>query len=162
TNPDGMPIDESSAISEFSDTEFAMALPGPAPLIPMGELGVMPGPIPDIPAPGATAEGTPPPARGGGEPWITKGDGTFRCEPVTPGRVRVIARHPSYVETQSDLVDLKPGGTAHVHIVMHEGGWIEGRVLEEDSHRPVSGARIEMAATKGALERVTYAAEDGT
>jgi hypothetical protein len=158
---DGMPVDESSAAAEFRDTELSMVLPGPAPLIPMGELGVMPGPIPDIPPADGTVTPSPVGARGG-DPWVTRADGTFHLEPVSPGRLHLIVRHPGYVEVMSDVIELKPGGLAKVHIVMREGGLLEGRVLEEEGRRPVAGARIEIAATNGALERVTYAADDGT
>ena len=48
-----------------------------------------------------------------------------------------------------------------MHVVLRQGGWIEGRVIEED-RTPVRGARIELAATHGALEKVAYAADDGT
>ncbi len=59
------------------------------------------------------------------------------------------------------MVTLRAGGEATVHIVLRHGGWIEGRVLEED-RTPVAGARIELAATHGSLERIAYTADDGT
>ncbi len=162
---DGTPIAESSALIDFRDTRFEASLAGPRPLIPAGELGVMPGPIPDFPhvASGDAPAAPTPPAtpQKQGDPWITRGDGTFRAEPVTPGRVQVIARHPAYVEAISEVVTLRPGGEATVHIVMRRGGLLEGRVLEED-RTPVRGARVELAAVAGGLERVVYAAEDGT
>lgn len=160
TDADGMPIDETSALIDFRDERFELSLPGPAPLIPMGELGVMPGPIPDLPRlsaatePGETRKTS-------GDPWATRGDGTFRCEPVTPGRVHAIVRHPGYVEAMSDAVTLQPGGEARVHVVLRQGGWIEGRVVEED-RLPARGARVELADTRGSLEKIVYAADDGT
>ena len=162
TDTDGMPIDETSSLIDFRDARFELALPGPAPLIPMGELGVMPGPIPDLPRASAATD---PSAAGSGkatgDPWVTRGDGTFRCEPVTPGRVHAIVRHPGYVEAMSEAVTIAPGGEARVHVVLRQGGWIEGRVLEED-RTPARGARIELAATHGSMEKVVYAADDGT
>ncbi|WP_437674965.1 carboxypeptidase regulatory-like domain-containing protein [Sorangium sp. So ce131] len=155
---EGMPIDESTAMAEFREEHFERALPGPAPLIPAGELGVMPGPIPDLPRGDVSI---PAAAVRSGEPWVTRGDGTFRAEPITPGRVHAIVRHPEYVETISETVTLQPGGEAHVRVVMRQGGLLEGRVLEED-RKPVAGARVELAATAGSLERVTYSADDGT
>jgi protocatechuate 3,4-dioxygenase beta subunit len=155
---EGMPIDETTAMSEFRDEHFERALPGPAPLIPAGELGVMPGPIPDLPRGDAVL---PAASVRSGEPWVTRADGTFRAEPVTPGRVHAIVRHPEYVETPSEIVTLQPGGEARVRVVMRQGGLLEGRVLEED-RKPVAGARVELAATAGSLERVTYSADDGT
>jgi hypothetical protein len=92
---------------------------------------------------------------------VTRADGTFRCDPVPPGRVHAIVRHPSYVEGISEMVTIRSGVESTVHIVLRQGGWIEGRVVEED-RTPVRGARIELAATHGALEKVTYTADDGT
>jgi hypothetical protein len=155
----GMPIDETGASTEFRDDAFSMSLGGPTPLLPIGELGVMPGPIPDLP------HGALPPLLQGaaraGEAWVTRRDGVFRAEPVPPGRVVVIARHPAHVEGESETITVTSGGEAKVHIVLRDGGTIEGRVLEED-RTPVAGARVELSATEGGLERFTYAADDGT
>ena len=43
---EGMPIDETTALADFREEHFEATLAGPAPLIPMGELGFMPGPDP--------------------------------------------------------------------------------------------------------------------
>jgi hypothetical protein len=162
TDTDGMPIDLTSAMIDFREERFELALPGPRPLLPAGELGVMPGPIPDLPHASAAADAAPrASATGGGEAWVTRGDGVFRCDPIPPGRVHAIVRHPGYVEALSEAVSIRSGMTASVHVVLAQGGWIEGRVLEED-RLPVRGARVTLAATRGALEKVTYAADDGT
>jgi len=160
---EGMPIAETSTMAEFREEQFDLLLPGPAPFIPMGELGVMPGPIPDLPREGAVVAVGGGDALGGsgGDPWVTRSDGTFRAEPVPPGRVHAIVRHPEYVEAISETVTIKSGGEATVHVVLRQGGLLEGRVIEED-RTPVAGARIELAATRGSLERVTYTADDGT
>jgi hypothetical protein len=176
---EGLPIDVSTTMIDFRDEHFEQSMGGPKPLIPMGELGVMPGPIPDFPhgmgevsslPPGTGLNGTVEPggsalpgacASRGGEPWVSARDGAFRASPVPPGRVHALVRHPSYVETVSELVTIRPGGTATVHVVLRQGGWIEGRVLEEDK-TPVAGARIELAATHGSLELVAYTADDGS
>lgn len=155
---EGMPIDDTTAMNDFRDENFALTLPGPVPLIPMGELGVMPGPIPDIPRGAAALSGE---ARGGGDPWVTRADGSFRADPVTPGRVHALVRHPDYVEALSEAVMIRAGGEASVRVTLRQGGFIEGRVIEED-RSPVPGARIELAATKGSLERVATTADDGT
>lgn len=173
TDAEGMPIDETSTMIDFRDARFELALPGPQPLIPMGELGVTAGPIPDFPHAGAvTPEPALPTAAGAagagagatahhGDPWVTRADGTFRAEPVPPGHVHAIVRHPGYVETLSDAVTIRSGQETTIHVVLRQGGWIEGRVLDED-RTPVRGARVELAATHGALEKVVYAADDGT
>jgi len=176
---EGLPIDVSTTMTDFRDAHFELSMGGPRPLIPMGELGVMPGPIPDFPhgmgavsnlPPGTGLGGTTEPggdalpgavAARGGDPWVTTRDGSFRAAPVPPGRVHALVRHPSYVETVSEVVTIRPGATATVHVVLRQGGWIEGRVVEEDK-TPVAGARIELAATHGSLELVAYTADDGT
>jgi protocatechuate 3,4-dioxygenase beta subunit len=174
---EGMPIDVSTTMIDFRDEHFESALGGPRPLVPMGELGVMPGPIPDFPhgmgsfsslPPGTGLDGTAEPGGGalasaarGGDPWVSARDGRFRAAPVPPGRVHALVRHPSYVETVSEVVTLRPGAEASVHIVLRQGGFLEGRVLEADK-TPVAGARVELAATHGSLELIAYTADDGT
>ena len=172
TDPAGQPIFDDPRRAVFQAAHFNAMLPGPAPLIPAGELGVIAGPVPPIPnALGAAAlartavPGTSAVAGAGGdaagEPWVTRGDGTFRAAPASPGRVRAIVRHPQYVEAESEIVTLVPGGEAHVDVVMREGGMLEGRVL--DAHdRPVAHALVEVVAAKGSLERAIRTADDGS
>ncbi len=157
---DGMPILESSDTAGFREDHFDFALPGAIPLVPAGELGVMPI-VPDIPFA----------MRGGlvvarsrrtGRPWVSSRDGSFELHPVTPGRIRVVARHPSFIEGVSGAVELQPGGAkTEVHIVMRRGGVLEGRVLEQD-RTPVAGARVEVVAVVGTVERITITADDGS
>ena len=167
TDPAGAPIFDDPRRSSFQAAHFDATLGGPAPLVPAGELGVMPGPVPPIPHAGvptphlAADPLVPPGTRFIDEPWVTRADGTFRASPASPGRVRAIIRHPQFVEAQSDLVTLLPGGEAHVDVVMHEGGALEGRVLDARD-RPVEGARVVVSAMRGTLERATRSASDGT
>ena len=154
----GMPIAESSSVQGFAEDHFAFALPGATPLVPAGELGVMPI-VPDIPRDVGPLTVTR--TERTADPWVSRGNGEIVLEPVTPGRVRVVARHPDYTEGISEAVDLVPGGEAEVKIVLREGGILEGRVLEEDD-TPVRGARIEVMSATSSLERVTYTADDGT
>lgn len=159
---EGGPIDDDPRKRDFREAQFASALPGPASMIPAGELGVVPGPVPAIPRLGAPLvlpdlPGATPPE----EPWVTRSDGTFRAAPVTPGRVRALVRHPEFVEAYSDAVTLAPGGDAEVRVVLFRGGTVEGRVLDA-SGRPVAGARVELAATRGTLERSLRTSADGS
>ena len=157
----GGPIDDEPRQAGFREAQFTAALAGPSPLVPAGELGVVPGPVPPIPrgdvALGA-APGTPV-ARA--EPWVTAADGTFRASPATPGRVRALVRHPEYVEAWSELVTIPAGGEGHVDVVLHGGGSLEGRVVDAQG-RPVAGARVELAATHGTLQRDTKTSSDGS
>ncbi len=158
---DGQPIDDDPRRARFTDAEFASALPGPRPLVASGELGVMPGPVPPIPAAGVAIAGLRPPVEPVDEPWVTRSDGTYRASPASPGRVRLLVHHPQYVDAVSDAVSLAPGGTAKLDVVMRAGGTLEGRVLDA-SGRPIAGARVVLAATRGPLERMARTASDGT
>jgi hypothetical protein len=165
TDLNGMPIDETPENAALRTTHFAFALGGPRPLLPMGELGVTVGPVPGIPRPGEQRAGADesgvvdalPPREG----WSTRADGHFRANPVPPGRVRVLVRHPSYVEAVSAAVSLAAGKEATVKVVLSAGGSLRGRVKTANG-QPVSGARIEVAAVHGSLVRSTLSAEDGS
>jgi protocatechuate 3,4-dioxygenase beta subunit len=165
TDPTGQPIFDDPRRANFRAAHFDAMLSGPAPFLSAGELGVVPGPVPPIPHAGMLLPADVGPLASRGpievEPWVTRSDGTFRAAPVTPGRVRAIVRHPQFVEAESAAVTLAPGGEAHVDIVMHEGGSLEGVVLDARD-RPVEGARIYVSAAHGSLERTTRSASDGT
>jgi hypothetical protein len=160
TDPVGLPIYDDPRRASFQAAEFDALLGGPAALLPAGELGVMPGPIPAIPnAVRPLPAG--PHVPSAVEPWVTRADGTFRAAPASPGRIRAIVRHPQYVEAQSDLVTLAPRGEIQLEIVMHQGGALEGWVV--DAHdRPVEGARLLLSAVRGSLEGTTRTASDGS
>lgn len=165
TDPGGGPIVDDPRRARFQAAHFAAMLPGAAPLVSAGELGVVPGPVPSIPLamtsmPNAfrSGDGEVPldPAS-----WVTRSDGTFRLSPASPGRIRAIVHHPQYVDAESDVVTLAAGGQASVDVTMHEGGILDGRVLDA-ADLPVAGARVFVSATRGTLERSTRTATDGT
>lgn len=158
TDLEGMPIDEDPRASSFRDAHFAKTLAGPTPLLPAGELGVMPGPVPPIPRGLDLAPGLSPTA---GEPWVTGRDGSFRATPVTPGRVRAIVTHPQYVEAMSDVVLVSSEKDARVDVVLQRGGALEGRVVDMKG-RGVGGVVVTALATRGSLERMIRAASDGS
>jgi protocatechuate 3,4-dioxygenase beta subunit len=167
TDFEGMPIDEDPSRWAFREAHFATELKGPSPLVPAGELGVMPGPVPPIPhgpvvglSFGATATS----ATGGvvqAEPWVSGRDGTFRATPVTPGRVRALIHHPQYVEAMSEVVLVESNKEAHVDVVLQRGGDLEGRVVDSRG-RPISGAHVTALATRGSLEHTTRSGSDGS
>ena len=145
TDLSGLPVADSPAHMAFRASHFAWSMGGPRPLIPAGELGVMPGPIPPIPrGAGGLADveamqaGDSEPSI---EPWVTRMDGTFKAFPVTPGRVRALVRHPAYVEGISDAVMLAPGGIRQgeggAARRRHPGGTRRGRTRS----RRLRGAR---------------------
>ncbi|HEY3667775.1 MAG TPA: carboxypeptidase regulatory-like domain-containing protein [Polyangiaceae bacterium] len=162
----GLPIAETPALVGFRQNHFAWSLPGPVPLIPAGELGVMPGPVPPIPKPGAEPE------LGAAAsdfqqplaelaPWVTNRGGQFTARPITPGRVRVIVRHPDYVEGTSELVSVLPGGEAQVKLVLLKGGSLEGRVADERD-QPVPGVEVELSSPNATRTELATTASDGT
>ncbi len=167
----GAPIADDPRRTSFREAHFEAMLPGPTRLVPAGELGVMPGAVPPIPhaftvTPTGSpigGPGSPSPSRTADtdEPWVTRNDGTFRAAPASPGRIRALVRHPQYVEALSDAVTLVTGGEASVDVVMHAGGWLDGRVVDAAGHT-VAGVRVQIAATRGSFERSTKTATDGT
>jgi protocatechuate 3,4-dioxygenase beta subunit len=157
----GAPIDDDPRRSRFREAHFASALGGPALLVSAGELGVVPGPVPPIPRSFDPPSPIPGAAHSLEEPWVTRNDGTFRASPVSPGRVRALVRHPQFVEAISDVVTISSGGQAHVEVVMQAGGSLEGVVVDAGG-RPVAGARVLLAATRGAMEHTARTASDGT
>lgn len=167
TDLEGMPIDEEPHRTSFREAHFTAALAGPRPLIPSGELGVMPGPVPGIPRAGTSIVATSPslvaaPATADVEPWISGRDGTFEARPIPPGRVRALVRHPQYVEAMSEVVTLVSDHDARVpDIVLARGGTLEGRVVDPRG-KPVAGAHVTVLATRGSLERVTRTGTDGS
>jgi hypothetical protein len=93
--------------------------------------------------------------------WVTRETGDFEARPVTPGRVRALVRHPEYVEGQSELVSVAPGGEARVRVVLSQGGELEGRVLD-DRGFPLANVQVEVAAERGTFQRTSLTASDGT
>jgi hypothetical protein len=160
TDSNGAPILDDPRRASFQVAQFDAMLGGPVLLVPAGELGVMPGPVPAVPL-NTRSAGVSPRAARAVEPWVTRADGTFRAAPASPGRVRAIVHHALYVEAQSEVVTVAPGSEAHVDIVMHQGGALEGRVVDARD-RPVGGARVLVSAARGSLERTTRTASDGT
>jgi len=166
TDFQGAPIDDDPRRTSFRDAHFSATLAGPRPLVPAGELGVMPGPVPPIPratdpVPGVASLAGSDPSAKPPEPWVTRADGTYRATPATPGRIRALVRHPQYVEVTSDVVTLPSGGEAHIDVVMHAGGSLEGHVVDARGHA-IDGARVTVSAVRGGLERVTRTMADGS
>jgi protocatechuate 3,4-dioxygenase beta subunit len=125
---------------------------GPA-LIPLGELGVLPGPLPspgDLPSVG--------PSRGA---WVSDSSGNFRLDDVPPGRLRVVARHPDFVEATSAEVSVEPAGERSLRLVLQRGARLAGR-LSDARGSPVAGARIDAVARHATQQRSALSRDDGS
>ncbi len=166
TDGAGMPIDDDPARASFRENLFASATRGSPTLIPKGELGVVPGPVPPIPRASLVTI----PIRGQAErkidPWITGESGAFSLNPVSPGTLRIVARHPEYVEGWSNTITLAPssrenGAPEEVTITLRKGGLVEGR-LEDSNARAIAGATIRIEDARSGLERSTRTADDGS
>jgi Carboxypeptidase regulatory-like domain/PDZ domain len=142
-------------------------------LLPIGELGVMPGPLPMPPAmlspldaelaaagpANVNANANGPKATEKRLPWISNGDGTFKLAPVSPGRLRVLVKHPEFIEALSESITVKPGETGRINIVLHKGGVLEGVILDTKG-RPAAGYEVVLAETAG--ERSVRSGSDGS
>lgn len=125
-------------------------------LIPRGELGVMVGPIPPIPPPGAQVAqptaalasvllGEPPPiavdpARA--SIWTTGSDGAYRIRGIPKAKVTVLATAPGYAEARSQTITIEPPQViAKIDLVMTPGTLIVGKVTDQHGFAVV-GAQI--------------------
>ncbi|MBX3161304.1 MAG: carboxypeptidase regulatory-like domain-containing protein [Deltaproteobacteria bacterium] len=151
-------------------------------LLPRGELGVLVGPIPPLPPPGAlavrpatldasdpaasrslAAEPPPLPERPDRAAiWTTGSDGRYRITGLAASpKVAVIAAAPGYAEGRSRQVALGLGQVVTgVDVALTAGTMLFGRVT--DQHRvPIGGAQVTVTPELGApLE--TFSDDDGT
>jgi hypothetical protein len=137
----GRPIARQYGMRDAPRGFFERSQAAPLPLVPMGELGVLAGPLP--------VPGMPPPAPAPSSAWVSDLDGNYRVDDVPPGQLRLVARHPDFVESLSEPVTLDPGGSRRVEIVLSAGATIAGRLLDELG-RPVARARIDALSGQAA------------
>jgi hypothetical protein len=135
----GRPISRHSGTLETPRGFFERSLEAPLPLVPMGELGVLAGPLP--------VPGMPPVAPAPTSAWVSDLDGNYHIDDIPPGRLRVLARHPDFMEALSDPVTLEPGGSAQMLLVLERGGSLAGRVLDPLG-RPVARARVDVLSAR--------------
>jgi hypothetical protein len=142
----------------FRDALFSAQARGPRPLVPAGELGVMPGRVPLIPVvpvpAGVQADRV---AVG----FVTGADGSFRIEEIAPGVAVASASHPAFVRAESEGRLLRAGERAELTLTLHRGGVIEGRVVTERGF-PMRGAQVELRSPQDPLPRRVFALGDGT
>jgi hypothetical protein len=148
----GRPIARYSGSRDVPRGFFESSLGPAAPLVPMGELGVMGGPLP---LPGMPPIGPPPSAA-----WVSDLDGNYRLEDVPPGRVQLLVRHPEFIASLSEAVTLAPGGEARSRLVLERGAALEGRLLDAGG-QPVKGARVDASARHGTEQQSALTGSDG-
>ncbi len=126
-------------------------------LVSRGELGVMVGPIPPIPPPGALiarpSEAIASVAGGRTEPaelpvvrdasvWTTTGDGRYRIRGLTKAAIAVIASATGFADGRTRQVTVEPGQlVSGLDVVLGAGTMIAGRVTDQHGV-PVVGALI--------------------
>ncbi|HEU0036842.1 MAG TPA: carboxypeptidase-like regulatory domain-containing protein [Kofleriaceae bacterium] len=132
-------------------------------LLPRGELGVMVGPIPPIPPPGAqvarpttidptalgalVGEPAPLEAIGSNEParqsiWKTGPDGRYRIRGLPKGKLSVLALAPGFAEGRSKQITADVRQVLRdVDIVLTAGTILVGRITDQHG-APVIGAQV--------------------
>lgn len=149
--------------------------------VPRGELGVLLGPIPLIPPPGARparraqldgAELAPELAQLARPPtfdvpeaarsrWVSDEQGRFVLRGLTPGRYTLRARSPSQVEARRAGLVVTAGATqAGIELVLPAGTVLRG-VVRSSRGAPVVGARV-VASAPEAAEVETQTGGDGS
>ena len=145
--------------------------------IPRGELGVVVGPLPYPPPPGAVAgdvrvasplgRAAAAPARLPVDPaleplFVTDGEGRFRLTGLAPGLYRALASHRDFADGASEPREIALG-SAHddVEVVLRGGVVLQG-VVADETGAPVAGAVIEARAARGGPDpRTALSGPDG-
>ncbi len=152
------PVWLSGSTVAFRDALFTAEARGPAPLVPAGELGVVPGRVPIVPLVPVPAGVTADRAAPG---FVTDADGRFRVEEVPPGVMVVAVGHPAYVRAETEARVVQAGEDVVVSLTVHTGGTLDGRVLTERGF-PVGGTQVEVRSAQDPLPRRVFSARDGT
>lgn len=74
-------------------------------------------------------------------PFISA-DGTFDLGELVPGEYEVMAEGSGLPPSRDEWVEVSPGTTSDVDLMLEEGRTIRGVVLDARTKRPISGARI--------------------
>ena len=171
-------IEQSAAVDQDRLRRFTGRIAAPAPiatlgtaadpmLLPRGELGVMVGPIPPIPPPGAQVArpaaidstavtafvGEPAPLEidaARASIWTTGPDGRYRIRGLPRGKLAVLALASGYAESSSPPVTVGVGQVVtNVDVVLTPGTYLTGRVADQHGARVV-GAQVRAKPQVGA------------
>ncbi len=120
----------------------------------VGELGVMPGPIPPIPKLGDAGASVPPTAL-----WTASSDrrGRFRLSGLPGGRLQLLVSHPRYQLLSGPWVPVEGKALPEQRLTLSPAAELLG-TLQDDQGRPIVGARIRARATVGRGKRRLWTA----
>jgi hypothetical protein len=124
--PDGTPVAVTGAGTEEARSTA---------LDPVGELGVLRGPLPYPPV--TPVEASAPVAK----PFITDADGAFRVTGVPAGKLVVVASHPDFARGESLPLAIVAGAQVTVNVVLSRGATVRGRVVDERG-APLSAVEV--------------------
>ncbi len=145
--------------------------------LPRGELGVLVGPVPFPPPPGAVSSAVRIASPLGGQAtdaptvpvdpalesrFTTDGEGRYRLTGLAPGRYRVLATHRDFADGASEPRDVDLGtALADVDVVMHGGLTLYGVVVDEGGE-PIPGAMVAARGERGIDPRRSVTGADGS
>lgn len=165
--------DRSGPVVALQDTLWDRALrslvggniPTPdATATPAGSLGVMPGPLPLMPAvdsPGDLTVATGQlPLRGRAAAYLTDEKGRFRLTGIPPGSLSLVVRHESYARAKAGPWRLKRGEERKDLLIrMGPGTPLLGTVLDPVG-RPLTGVQVALAQTADPFHHVVRITDD--
>lgn len=166
--------DDGTFVLRSPTTEALAALDrrGLAPLgrlLPIGELGVLEGPLPPIPPrPFAWLDGRAPEPAGrdgphavsgpdGPPPLTTDRQGEFLLDGLPPGKFGVIVTHPEFAPLAQDVVVAAAEPVTTVVLRLAEGCTLAG-VVRDDQGRPVAGANVRVLS--GGMDPLVWRSDD--
>jgi protocatechuate 3,4-dioxygenase beta subunit len=145
--------------------------------LPRGELGVLLGPVPFPPPPGAVSSAVRIASPLGGPPadaptvpvdpalesrFTTDREGRYRLTGLAPGRYRVLVTHRDFADGASEPRDVELGtALADVDVVMHGGMTLYGVVVDEGGE-PIAGAMVAARGERGLDPRRSVTGADGS
>ncbi len=153
---DNRPRWVTAAATSFQDALFNAQSGRTPALLPRGDLGVLAGRVPIVPViPGAFADTV----ESAG--FRTDAAGHFHVTDLPPGTAIVSVSHPGYARAVSDPLVLVASRSTAREIVLHPGGSIHGRAVN-DRRLPIAGVEIELRSPSDPMPQRALTTLDGT